>query len=77
MLFRSFPIQSGHGCIGCSENDFWDQGGFYDRLTRIPVGSTSLTAADVGIPATVIVSTAVAVHAGISAVTRARAKLEK
>ena len=25
----SFPIQSGHGCLGCSEADFWDAGGFY------------------------------------------------
>ena len=28
----SFPIQSGHGCIGCSEPDFWDAGGFYTSL---------------------------------------------
>jgi len=27
----SFPIQSGHGCIGCSEPDFWDAGGLYVR----------------------------------------------
>ncbi|MDX1570107.1 MAG: hydrogenase small subunit [Xanthomonadales bacterium] len=25
----SFPIESGHGCIGCSEPDFWDKGSFY------------------------------------------------
>ncbi|MDH5499979.1 MAG: hydrogenase small subunit, partial [Gammaproteobacteria bacterium] len=25
----SFPIGSGHGCIGCSEPDFWDKGSFY------------------------------------------------
>jgi len=25
----SFPIESGHGCIGCSEPGFWDKGGFY------------------------------------------------
>ena len=31
----SFPIQSGHGCIGCSEDGFWDKGAFYDRLTDI------------------------------------------
>jgi hydrogenase small subunit len=31
----SFPIQSGHGCIGCSEDGFWDKGSFYDRLTNI------------------------------------------
>jgi hydrogenase small subunit len=29
----SFPIQSGHGCIGCSEPDFWDKGGFYTPLS--------------------------------------------
>jgi hydrogenase small subunit len=28
----SFPIQSGHGCLGCSEPGFWDQGGFYKPL---------------------------------------------
>ncbi|NDJ86733.1 MAG: hydrogenase small subunit [Chloroflexi bacterium] len=25
----SFPIQAGHPCIGCSQPNFWDQGGFY------------------------------------------------
>ena len=29
----SFPIQSGHGCIGCSEPGFWDMGGFYEALS--------------------------------------------
>jgi len=28
----SFPIESGHGCLGCSEPDFWDKGGFYTSL---------------------------------------------
>ena len=28
----SFPIQSGHGCLGCSEPDFWDRGSFYKAL---------------------------------------------
>ena len=28
----SFPIQSGHGCLGCSEPGFWDKGGFYEPL---------------------------------------------
>ena len=32
----SFPIQSGHGCLGCSEPDFWDAGSFYNP---IPVGA--------------------------------------
>ncbi len=25
----SFPVQSGHPCLGCSQPGFWDQGGFY------------------------------------------------
>ena len=29
----SFPIQSGHGCIGCSEPGFWDKGSFYSALS--------------------------------------------
>jgi hydrogenase small subunit len=29
----SFPIGSGHGCIGCSEPDFWDHGSFYRPIS--------------------------------------------
>lgn len=29
----SFPIEAGHGCIGCSEPRFWDGGGFYEPLS--------------------------------------------
>ena len=29
----SFPIQSGHGCLGCAEPDFWDKGSFYRPLS--------------------------------------------
>lgn len=28
----SFPIQSGHGCLGCSQPRFWDAGSFYSAL---------------------------------------------
>jgi hydrogenase small subunit len=28
----SFPILSGHGCLGCSEPDLWDAGHFYRPL---------------------------------------------
>ncbi len=54
----SFPIGSGHGCLGCSEENFWDNGPFYQRLTGIPlpgiestpdrVGKTLAIAAGVG-----------------------------
>jgi hydrogenase small subunit len=29
----SWPVESGHGCLGCSEPDFWDAGGFYRPLS--------------------------------------------
>jgi len=31
----SFPIQSGHGCLGCSEPNFWDMGGFYKPISTV------------------------------------------
>ncbi len=40
----SFPIQSGHGCLGCSEPNFWDKGGFYKPLPA----STANSAAVIG-----------------------------
>ena len=33
----SFPIESGHPCLGCTEPDFWDNGGFYRPLS-VPAG---------------------------------------
>ena len=35
----SFPIQSGHGCIGCSEPNFWDAGPLYKALS-MPLSAT-------------------------------------
>lgn len=32
----SYPIQSGHGCIGCSEDSFWDNGPFYEKMANVP-----------------------------------------
>ncbi len=46
----SFPIESGHPCLGCSEPNFWDGGGFYRALsmTTAPVGVVSGAAIAVG-----------------------------
>jgi hydrogenase small subunit len=35
----SFPIEAGHGCIGCAEPNFWDRGGFYDAMSVTHWGS--------------------------------------
>lgn len=47
----SFPIQSGHPCLGCSEPDFWDKGGFYNPLAsgQIPSAGTVAVAAAAGV----------------------------
>lgn len=39
----SWPVESGHPCLGCSEPDFWDAGGFYQALS-IPTGDLTRTA---------------------------------
>jgi hydrogenase small subunit len=46
----SWPIESGAPCLGCSEPDFWDAGGFYDALSVPPgkPGEVLLTAGAVG-----------------------------
>ena len=35
----SFPIESGHPCLGCSEPGFWDKGGFYNPISTADIGS--------------------------------------
>jgi hydrogenase small subunit len=39
----SFPVQSGHPCLGCSEPNFWDGGGFYQGQSA-PVSRPEATA---------------------------------
>ena len=41
----SWPIQSGHGCIGCSEPNFWDKEGLYKPLSAGQWGSAEGIAA--------------------------------
>ncbi len=55
----SFPVQSGHPCLGCSEPGFWDGGGFYqgqsaplERPTLGAVGAAVGVGAAIGIGTT-------------------------
>lgn len=64
----SFPIQSGHGCLGCSENGFWDRGSFYSRVVDIPQMGTHSTADTVGLTALGVVAAGVGGHAVASAI---------
>ncbi len=47
----SFPIESGHPCLGCSEPDFWDAGSFYEALSTPTekIAQTAVYAAAAGV----------------------------
>jgi len=68
----SFPIQSGHGCIGCSEDGFWDKGSFYDHVTDTRVFGIEANADRVGMTAAGVVGAAVVAHAAVTAIQRGR-----
>ena len=73
----SWPVKSGHGCIGCSENNFFDKGSFYEHEPEIlPPGwfGVEATVDKVGLATVGIVGVAAAAHAALSAVSQARAK---
>lgn len=58
----SFPIEAGHGCIGCSEPDFWDFGGFYKAL--------SIPTVEFGKAAAYVTAAGVATGVAVSALNR-------
>jgi len=59
----SYPIQSGHGCIGCSEAGFWDNGPFYQHLASFPGFGIESTADTVGTVVGLAALGGMAVHA--------------
>jgi len=59
----SFPIQSGHGCIGCSEANFWDNGPFYQHLPNFPGFGIETTADTIGVGLAAVTVVGVAAHA--------------
>jgi len=72
----SFPIGSGHGCIGCSEAGFWDNGPFYQRLSNVVVPGIDATPDKIG----AVLGTAAVVGVGahlISSVVNKNARIIK
>lgn len=59
----SFPIQAGHGCIGCSESGFWDNGPFYNHLASFPGFGIESNADKVGLVAAGATAAGIAAHA--------------
>lgn len=63
----SYPIQSGNPCIGCSEKNFWDQGPFFTRRTKIPGTQTTINPEKIGMYATGATVAGVAAHGALTA----------
>ena len=70
----SWPVQAGHGCIGCSEPDFWDNmGPFEEPLSNRLYKSVfnglgaDATADKIGVGILALTGVAIAAHAAISA----------
>ena len=54
----NWPVGAGHGCVGCSEADFWDtMSPFYERLPKPPGFNVTTTADRIGL--TIVGATAV------------------
>ncbi|MET0001832.1 MAG: uptake hydrogenase small subunit, partial [Candidatus Thiodiazotropha lotti] len=70
----SFPIQAGHGCIGCSEDGFWDKGSFYQHVTDTHQFGIEANADKVGLAAAGIVGATAAAHAAVTAIKNAQKK---
>jgi hydrogenase small subunit len=66
----SHPIRSGHGCIGCSEEGFWDRGPFYERLPNMQQWGIESNADQVALAGAAALGGAVAVQLGATAIKR-------
>ena len=72
----SFPIKSGHPCIGCSEPNFWDNGPFYTRLAEVPFVGTNSNADKIGMVAVGAAAAGMAAHAVGTAIKNKRSQAE-
>ncbi|WP_106828407.1 hydrogenase small subunit [Parabacteroides pacaensis] len=59
----SYPIQSGHPCLGCSEAGFWDNGPFYQRLPDVHGFGIEATADQIGLGLGVVTAAGITAHA--------------
>lgn len=63
----SYPMESGHPCLGCAEQGYFDQGSFYERITGIPTLDAMSTASGVAAGVAGVVAAGVGIHAVCSA----------
>jgi quinone-reactive Ni/Fe-hydrogenase small subunit len=66
----SWPVQAGHGCIGCSEPDFWDTMAPYEEPLadrKFASITADATADSIGVKVLAVAGAAIAAHAALSA----------
>ncbi len=68
----SYPIKSGHPCIGCSEDNFYDNTPFYTHLANIPSGNIGVNVDQAGFAILGVAGVGIAAHAAITGVTQGR-----
>jgi hydrogenase small subunit len=59
----SYPIESGHPCIGCSEAHYFDNGPFYQHLAHFPGFGIETTADTIGMVAGAATVVGIGAHA--------------
>ena len=60
----SWPVLAGHGCIGCSEPDFWDDMADFEKpLSRQPVHGLDATADTIGAVILGVTAVGIGAHA--------------
>ncbi len=62
----SFPIMAGFPCIGCTEENFWDNGPFYEKRASIPGSQVTVNPEKLGVIAAGATVAGIAAHAAIT-----------
>ena len=73
----SSPITAGHGCLGCSEDNFFDKNSFYDRLIEVGNYGVGQNADQIGLAALVGTAAALGIHSGAHAISGALDKMRE
>lgn len=73
----SYPIESGHPCLGCAEQGYFDQGSFYERIMDIPTLNGMTTAQTIASVAGGAVAVGIAAHAACSTAFHLREKKKR
>ena len=68
----NWPVGAGHGCIGCSEPQFWDKYAYErpmaDANIKAPTGGVESTVDEFGLGLLTAAGVGIAIHAAVSAV---------